>query len=187
VGCVLGGRANAYMGTCGIVCGNGTDEILPIIGILNLNVLRRTLRMFLAISETGCTGTDRTFNDGFALEVSANVWKQISQGQDKQQDKARTLENEGAVRLPDIKNPLVSTEVEIYSARAISGYKNLVWKTILDTFSPERPHIGVRRHGETFVEVGVLHESKTLIVLKMAKIPKDLRQILCIGSATESL
>jgi hypothetical protein len=53
--------------------------------------------------------------------------------------------------------------------------------------SLERLPIIVRRHGETFVEVGILHEGKAFLVLEVAKIPKDLWQIVCIGPVTECL
>ena len=68
--------ANAYMGTCGILC--GTDGTSLIISNPNFFSLRKTLRMLLAIHERWRAGPDRPFNGGFALEVSANVWKDIS-------------------------------------------------------------------------------------------------------------
>jgi hypothetical protein len=63
------------MGTCGILCGttNGTSPIIS-----NINLFRVNLRVLLAILERGHAGFDRTFNVGFALEFSVNVWKDIS-------------------------------------------------------------------------------------------------------------
>ena len=160
------------------------DGIPPIIN--NPNFFNKTLRM-LPVQKRGRAGPKITFNGGFACEVSVNVWKDISMGKKKQAE-AQTLENEGASRLPDVEYPTPSRKVEIYSARAISGYKNIIRQRLIDnTPSPERPLIIVRRLGKIFVEVGVLRESKTSLVLEMAKVPKDLGQIGCIGFVTECL
>jgi len=42
-------------------------------------------------------------------------------------------------------------------------------------------------HGELSVEMGVLNESKTLFILEMAKVPKDVWQVGYIGFARECL
>ena len=72
----------------------------------------------------------------------------------------------------------------------MSGHKNITRQTPIDnSHSPGRPLIIVRRLGEIFVEVGVLCESKTSLVLdsEMDKVLKDLWQIRCIGTVTECL
>jgi hypothetical protein len=62
------------MSTCGILSGT-PDGISPIIS--HPSVFSKTLRRLL-VQERGSAGPKRIFNGGFALEISANVWNDIS-------------------------------------------------------------------------------------------------------------
>jgi len=103
-------------------------------------------------------GRDRLSNNCFALDVSRDVF-----------------ENESViVRLPDVvENPPILLELEKYPALVISENVNralVILSRRLDFgFGP----IYGRKCGRAFIEVWVLRESKTFLVLEMAEAPKN--------------
>src|SRR6266851_5167087 len=88
----------------------------------------------------------------------------------------RTLENDSLIWSPDVaKSPCTPICLKKYTARLIGENTNPLILKVVDWVGSEVAHIGLRRCGEIrgFVEVRVLVESKTSVILEAAEVPKN--------------
>jgi hypothetical protein len=121
------------------------------------------------------------FKAGIELVTMASPWRfphvsrEVSVSERKKGD-ARTSDNENTIRDPDVvEDPWSLNTLEKYPVRVIDDHINLIM-VMRSRLALETNSISTPRCREPPVEVGVLRECNAILVIEMAKVPKNFCQ-----------
>ena len=116
-------------------------------------------------------------NDTFALNFSTDVWKDVVNEREGGSDSdLRTFENNSLPWRPGVtESSCILTRVEKYTTRLVGENTDLRTLEIVDWVGFEIVHVCSPKYGKIreFVEVRVLLESQTSLVVETAKVPKN--------------